>query len=270
MTLPLRRLGSTDLLVSAVGLGTTKLGRNTDVKYPHSFSLPTDKEIANLLAYAQDLNINLIDTAPAYGAAEERLGQHLQGQRDRWIIVGKAGEEYENQQSSHNFSRAHIFASIKRSLQRLRTDYIDVLLIHSDGNDDDIINNFDIFNTLDDAKQQGLIRYSGMSTKTVSGGLTTLKHSDVAMVMYNPVNTEELPVIQMAAQQNKGILIKKALASGHVDKIGGDNPVQSAMDFIFAQPGISSVILGTINPQHLAQNVQCAVNALNHTSSSYY
>src|SRR6185503_2135556 len=110
MTLPLRKLGSTDLLVSPVGLGTTKLGRNTDVKYPHSFTLPSDTEVANLLSCARDLNINLIDTAPAYGISEERLGKHLSGQRDRWVIVGKAGEEYANQQSSHNFSREHIFA----------------------------------------------------------------------------------------------------------------------------------------------------------------
>ena len=59
MILPHRQLGSTDLFVSAIGLGTVKLGRNTDVKYPHSFMLPDDKEAANLLSVAKDLNINL-------------------------------------------------------------------------------------------------------------------------------------------------------------------------------------------------------------------
>ncbi|HSX20897.1 MAG TPA: aldo/keto reductase [Gammaproteobacteria bacterium] len=262
MTLQHKRLGSTDLMVSVIGLGTVKLGRNTDVKYPDSFTIPDDAQAANLLSLAQDLNINLLDTAPAYGNSEERLGHLLRGQRDRWVIVGKAGEEYDHQQSTYNFTRQHIMQSIKRSLQRLRTDYIDLLLIHSDGNDEHIINNFDVFNTLDDAKQQGLIRYSGMSTKTVTGGLLTLQHSDVAMVTHNPSYTEELPVIEQAAKSHKGILIKKGFASGHLNKLGEQNPVQAAMDFILAEPGISSIIVGTINPKHLSENAACATQAL--------
>lgn len=268
MILPKRKLGTTDLLISPLGLGTVKFGRNTDVKYPSAFTLPTDAEAADILALTQDLGINVLDTAPAYGTSEERLGKLLQGQRDKWIIVGKAGEEYIDQKSVYDFSRQHIMNSIKRSLQTLRTDYIDLLLIHSDGNDDDIINNFDVFNTLNDAKQQGLIRYSGMSTKTVSGGLATLQNSDVAMVMYNPVSTEELPVIEAAAKMNKGILVKKAFASGHLSKFNAENPVQEAMDFIFAQPGIGSIILGTINPEHLRENVRCAGEALRDSAFS--
>ncbi len=262
MMLTKRKLGSTDLLVSPLGLGTVKFGRNTDVKYPSAFDLPSDAEAADILALTQELGINVLDTAPAYGTSEERLGKLLKGQRDKWIIVGKAGEDYINQQSVYNFTRQHIMESIKRSLHTLRTDYIDLLLIHSDGNDDHIINNFDVFNTLDDAKQQGLIRYSGMSTKTVTGGIATLQNSDVAMVMYNPVSTEELPVIEEAARSNKGILIKKAFASGHLSKFNAANPVQEAMDFIFAQPGVGSIILGTINPEHLRENVRCAVEAM--------
>lgn len=261
MILPQRKLGATDLEVSVLGLGTVKLGRNTDVKYPSSFELPDDKQAANLLAMAQDLNINLIDTAPAYGDSEVRLGKLLKGQRQKWVIVGKAGEEYENQQSTYNFTPEHIMHSIKRSLQRLQTDYIDALLIHSNGDDVDIINNFDVFNTLAKAKQEGLIRYYGMSTKTVDGGILTLQNSDIAMVTYNPTTVEELPVIEYAEQNNKGILIKKAFASGHLNKIAGEDPVQKAMDFIFAQPGVSSIILGTINMTHLLENAKCALNA---------
>ncbi len=263
MILPQHILGSTDLKVSTIGLGTTKLGRNTDVKYPNSFELPTDKEVLNLLSLSQDLNINLIDTAPAYGEAEQRLGKLLQGQRQRWIIVGKAGEDYENQQSTYNFTKEHIIKSIQQSLKRLKTDYIDLLLIHSNGDDENIINNYDIFGTLSLAKQQGLIRYYGMSSKTVAGGILTLQNSDAAMVMYNPINTEELPVITAAHEMRKGILVKKALASGHIDKINNTNPVQTAMDFILNEPGVSSVVMGTINPLHLKANVQCALNALN-------
>lgn len=270
MTLNTRQLGATDLQISPIGLGTVKLGRNTDVKYPANFVIPTDQEAADLLSMAKELGINLLDTAPAYGNSEERLGNLLKGQRHQWIIVGKAGEDYQNQQSTYNFTRTHILNSIKRSLLNLKTDYIDLLLIHSDGNDTEIINTYDVFNTLDDAKQQGLIRYSGMSTKTVEGGLLTLEHADVAMVMYNPAETAELPVIEAAHKSNKGILIKKAFASGHLSKFGNTNQVQQALDFIFAQPGVSSVILGTINPKHLSENVLCAENCIKASAEQIY
>ncbi len=268
MSLQKEQLGNTDLFVSQLGLGTVKFGRNTDVKYPHSFSIPSDNEAANLIAYAKDLGINVLDTAPAYGNSEERLGKLLAGQRHDWIIVGKAGEEYHNQKSTYNFTREHIFASIKRSLTNLQTDVIDILLIHSDGNDEYIINNFDVFNTLEDAKQQGLIRYSGMSTKTVEGGLLTLKYADTVMCMYNPIAAEEKPVLDAAAHLNKGAFIKKAFASGHLAKITGDNPVQASLDFIFDHPGVGNVILGTIDPKHLLQNVACAKRSLSTAAST--
>lgn len=253
MHLAKRQLGSTGIAISVLGLGTVKLGRNTDVKYPQAFNIPNDKEAAELLSLAQDCGINLLDTAPAYGNSEERLGKLLRGQRQNWVIVSKAGEEYINQQSRYDFSQQAILNSIKRSLQRLHTDYLDVLLIHSDGNDLQLINNYEIFNTLDLAKQQGLIRAGGISTKTIDGGLLTIQHSDIAMVTYNPQHTEELPVIIEAHKQNKGILIKKALGSGHL-------PAEQAIKYILGTQGVSGIILGTINPRHLQQNVSFALN----------
>src|SRR5215471_19319579 len=90
-----RILGRTGLSVSAVGLGTTKLGRNTDVKYPHHFELPSDREVYALIEATSEAGINLIDTAPAYGLSEQRLGPFIECDRDRWIICTKCGETYE-------------------------------------------------------------------------------------------------------------------------------------------------------------------------------
>ena len=84
-----RPLGSTGLRVSPLGLGTVKLGRNTGVKYPNQFALPSDGQARELLALARDLGINLIDTAPAYGTSETRLGPLLQGQRQDWVVCTK-------------------------------------------------------------------------------------------------------------------------------------------------------------------------------------
>ncbi len=95
----LRALGTTGLRVSTLGLGTVKLGRNQGVKYPQPFELPSDQQALALLELAWDLGINLLDTAPAYGLSEERLGRLLRQCRRDWVIVTKVGEVFQNGQS---------------------------------------------------------------------------------------------------------------------------------------------------------------------------
>lgn len=259
-----RELGSTGLHLSPIGLGTVKLGRDKGVKYPAGFTIPDDKAAADLLALARDLGINLIDTAPAYGTSEERLGPLLQGQRSDWLICSKVGEEFNNDtgDSSFNFTPEHVRFSVERSLKRLRTDRIEMLLVHSDGNDEAIIKQYGILELLNDLKAEGKICATGMSTKTVSGGLLALQQSDCAMVTYNLAHTEEQPVLDYAAEHRKGILLKKALASGHICNQQHQDPVQASFDFIFAHPGVTSAIVGTINPTHLTANVQAANRVL--------
>lgn len=257
-------LAGTDMTVSPIGLGTVKLGRDRGVKYPDSFTIPDDRAAADLLALSHDLGINLLDTAPAYGRSEARLGPLLQGQRDRWLICSKVGEEFDNQtgQSHFDFTPEHVRLSVERSLKRLQTDVIDLLLVHSDGNDLEIIQRYGILEQLAELKQAGKIRAGGMSTKTVAGGIETLKRSDIAMVTHNLGYRDEEAVIDYARQHGKGILIKKALASGHLCNDPDSDPVQSSFDMIFAHAGVSSAIIGTINPQHLRHNVAAVASSL--------
>src|SRR5688572_24363695 len=99
-----RQIGKTGVSVSALGLGTVKFGRNEGVKYPTSFELPADSDLQRLLFHAQELGINTLDTAPAYGTSEERLGNLLKGRRKDWTIIGKAGEEFEGGRSRYIFT----------------------------------------------------------------------------------------------------------------------------------------------------------------------
>lgn len=253
-------LGNTGISVSPLGLGTVKLGRDIGIKFPYYFMIPNEEDAKRLITLTRELNINLIDTAPAYGNSEERLGYLLKNERKDWVIATKVGEEFNNGISSFNFTSEHISASIYRSLQRLQTDYLDIVLVHSDGNDLDIINNFAVFEILGEFKRKGIIRAFGMSTKTIAGGLKTLELSDIAMVTYNPLYKDELPVLDLAAKLGKGILVKKALASGHLNLIPGKNPVQASLEFIYAHPAVSSVVIGSITPKHLRQNVLAACN----------
>lgn len=257
-----RRLGQSDILISPLGLGTVKFGRNQGVKYPHGFEIPDEAFLDRFLGIAKELGINMLDTAPAYGLSEERLGRLLNGPRDDWVIVGKAGEEFEDGDSSYNFTPDHFQMSVERSLKRLNTDYIDALLIHSDGSDMDILSNEALIRTLENLKRDGKVRAIGASTKTVDGGIKALELMDVVMCSYNPAYEDERPVLDYAQECGKAAILKKALASGHVDQFEGQDPVQHAMDFAFAHGGTTAMIVGTINPDHLRDNVNKAQLAL--------
>ncbi|MDB6060045.1 MAG: aldo/keto reductase [Verrucomicrobiaceae bacterium] len=248
-----RTFGSTDIKVSPLGLGTVKFGRNQGVKYPQAFALPDDDAAAHLIALAKSFGINLIDTAPAYGSSEERIGHLLHGQRTEWVICTKVGEEFDNGVSHFDFSAAHTRYSIERSLRRMRTDYLDIVLVHSDGNDADIIERGEVLDELTRCKQQGLLRSFGISTKTVVGGIAAATKTDAVMATYNPDFTAEREVLDYCAAHRKGALIKKAFASGH-----SADPV-AALQFALSHPGVSSAIVGTINPDHLRANVEAAL-----------
>ncbi|MCB1839096.1 MAG: aldo/keto reductase [Rhodospirillales bacterium] len=254
-------LGQTGLKISPLGLGTVKFGRNEGVKYPEGFKIPGEPELADLLSLAQDSGINLLDTAPAYGSSEERLGRLLKRQRKNWVIAGKVGEEFEQGRSHYIFTPDHFETSLHRTLGRLQTDYLDILLIHSDGSDNEILSDGTLIEKMHDFKKRGLVRAIGASTKTAEGGIKTLETLDIVMATYNPLYTEEKPVLDLAAKKNKGVLLKKALASGHLGKLG-ENPLESALNFAFSHPATNAIIIGTINPQHLAENIRAASKAL--------
>lgn len=245
-----RTIGQTGVAVSRMGLGTVKFGRNEGVKYPHAFTLPSETDIADLLAVARELGINLLDTAPAYGMSEERLGKALEGRRHEWVLSTKVGEEFVEGASRFDFSNAALLHSVERSLRRLKTDYLDIVLVHSSGEDERIIQEDGVFETLAALKQAGKLRAYGMSTKTVAGGKLTVDLADIAMVTYHPDYREEQEVILYAGQpqKQKGIFIKKAFASGHLSP-------RETLPFIFAEQGVTSVIVGTLSPLHLRQNV---------------
>lgn len=262
-TLPFRRaLGATGLEVSALGLGTVKFGRNTGVKYPSGFDLPSAAEISELLAVARDLGINLLDTAPAYGSSEERIGSLLVD-RHEWILTSKVGEEFDGSVSRFDFSAGHTRTSVERSLRRLRTDYLDLVLIHSDGNDVDILQYSDCVEALRTCQQRGLVRAIGMSSKTIAGGCLAAELLDVVMVTFN-LQQQDMAVVEHASALGKGVLVKKALMSGHVDtgSAAARDLVLESLQLNLQTPGIHALIVGTLRTTHLRSNVAKALQVL--------
>lgn len=257
-----RSLGRTGLTVSLVGLGTVKLGRATGVKYPTPVQIPGDAAAAALLAAAADLGITLLDTAPAYGASEERLGVLLAGQRDRWTICTKVGESFDGATSHFDFSPLAICESLERSLRRLRTDRLDIVLLHSDGVVESAPAREDALLALLRARDAGLIRAIGASTKTLEGAAWWASRADVLMLTppspgdASPGNVEARAAFDLAAAAGCGVLVKKALQSGHAALGGSHSGARAALRHAAGLPGVASLIIGTTNIDHLAENAR--------------
>ena len=249
-----RDLGKTGLRVSLLGLGAVAFGRTEGLKYPTAPRLPSMRELADLLAVALELGINLIDTAPAYGASEARIGKLLAGQRNDWVLCTKVGEIFEAGRSRYDFTPEHTRGSVQNSLTLLATDHLDVVLVHSNGDDIDIIENRGTLQVLAQLKHEGLIRAFGISHHTVAGGMAAIETCDVVMATLNRSVTEQLDLIERAHARGCGVLIKKALDSGNGAR--NADSLRHNLAFVAKAPGVSSIVVGTTNPLHLRADAQ--------------
>jgi aryl-alcohol dehydrogenase-like predicted oxidoreductase len=244
-----RPLGKTGLSVAPIGLGTVKIGRNSGVKYPGSFDLPTDAQVAALLARARELGVNLFDTAPAYGSSEERLRPFVKAHRGDIVLATKCGEFFENGASRWDFSRKSLEGQIDASLKRLGTDHVDVLLLHSDGRDEEILSRSDGLAVLRAAKSSGKARAIGISAKTDAGLRRAIGLLDVVMAPFNQAQPALGAALQAAHDAGLGVLAIKAVEQGTAA-----NPEQSVA-FVASRPFVDAVVLGTLNPWHLSSAV---------------
>jgi aryl-alcohol dehydrogenase-like predicted oxidoreductase len=251
-----RPLGRTGLAVSPLGFGAFKIGRNRNVKYPSGYDLPDERAVDRLLNGVLDAGINLIDTAPAYGFAEERIGKAIAHRRDEYVLCTKVGETFSIDEcgrpvSTFDFAEESIRASVERSLRRLRTDVLDVLLLHSDGRDLFILRETDAVATLMQLKEDGLVRCIGLSGKTAAGHAAALDWADVIMTEYHIGNRGDEVVIAEAAQAGVGVLVKKGLAAGHLEP-------GPAIRFVLSNSDVSSLVVGGLNLDHIRENVAYA------------
>ena len=247
--------GSAWKRVSRLGLGTVKFGRNRKVRYPggDGFAMPADWQIESLLDIALECGINLLDTAPAYGTSEERLGKLMGARRAKFFLVTKTGEEFVNDKSEYIFTAEHTRMSVERSLKRLKTDFLDCVLLHSSRDDVNVIANTPALETLARLKDQGKIGSFGVSTRTVEGGRLAVDLSDCVMVSYNSSYTGERAVIDHAHEKGKAVLVKKGFASGHIDGLGD---LTEHVRFIVRTPGVTSLVFGSISPDNIRANAR--------------
>jgi aryl-alcohol dehydrogenase-like predicted oxidoreductase len=146
-----RRLGKSNLKVSALCLGTMMFADQTDLG-----------EARAIVADAREHGVNYIDTADVYslGACETMVGELLQGQRDQWVLATKLGNPMTKGVNDRHFSRTWMLREIDASLQRLRTDNVDILYLHRDVNG---MNLEEPLRALDAMLRAGKIRAWGVS-----------------------------------------------------------------------------------------------------------
>ena len=235
-----RPLGRTGLQVPLLGLGTVKFGRTAKVSYARPYHLPSDAQVADLLALAKSLGVTLLDTAPAYGSSEQRIGEAIAGARTDWLLCTKTGEEFDGVRSRYDFSENHTLRSVERSLRRLRTDFLDIVLVHTDGRQVADIEKAGAFRALRRLQREGVVRTVGFSAKGLDDGQTALPESDVLMC------DARAPSL-LAGAADAGVLVKKPLA-------GGFHSAPHTLVQTAALAGVSCVVVGTINVEHLAAN----------------
>ena len=256
-----RELGSTGLKAFPLGLGTVKLGRNRDVKYPSGFELPDVAEVERLLSEALELGIEFFDTAPAYGSSEERLGSFVAAHRDEIVLCSKAGEDWGELGSSHDFSADGLVRSVEASLRRLRTDHLDLLLLHSDGRDAQILEEGDALEGLRKIRESGKARAVGASVKTREGIRIATRELDAVMAPFGVAHPELGRDLADARAAGCATIAIKVLGQGHAVEDGRD-PVQVALDHVLQAEGIDLAVIGTINPLHLRDAVERARKSL--------
>jgi aryl-alcohol dehydrogenase-like predicted oxidoreductase len=238
-------------MVSPIGFGAFKIGRNIGAKYADRYELPSEVEVDRLLNGVLDLGINYIDTAPAYGTSEGRIGRAIACRRNEFVISTKVGEEFGEGASRFDFSPRAVRASVERSRTRLQTVVIDVVFIHSDGRDREIMESSGAIDELEQLKSEGIVRAIGFSGKTVEGARLALEWADAIMVEYHLENRAHEDVIDEARSRGVGIIVKKGLASGRLT-------ADKAIPFVLKNDGVSSLVIGGLNLDHIRANVELA------------
>ncbi len=274
-----RRLPGTDVLLSVVGFGAAPLGEEYG---------PVDGRAgAEVIRAALDAGINYFDTSPYYGRSlsEYRLGRALAGVRDQAIISTKAGRYDKHYPEGFDFSYERVALSIDESLQRLRTDYVDIAFLHDIEFSRASVILDEALPALADARDQGKVRFIGVSGYPLDVIIEIVKTGaiDTALsychgdLLDSSVIDDLIPVGQAqgcgvitASPLHMGLLSPSGPPSWHpagperrraalalIDycKRAGVSLPAAALSYAIGLQGPSSVLIGIRNASELAECV---------------
>ncbi len=279
-----RPLGRTGLSVSVLGLGCSRIASLR--------TRPSPGEILALLDRALEGGITVFDTADIYGQgdSERLIGRALRGRRERAVICTKAGltlrasqtlvrlakpvlrpllgrlqaldraaAESRARTEDTDFDPARLRRRLEGSLRRLRTDRVDLFLLHSpplsalaDGA---------LYDLLDRLRDDGLARCCGVSCRSLDDAAAVISDARIACVQV-PLNVETLaaarPVLAAAAGHGIGVIAREVFAGGALAALAAGRTPETlghALQTVIAEPGVSTALIGTTARRHLEANL---------------
>ena len=234
-----RTLGRTGLKITMISFGAM---------------LTPEPEVMKI---AFDHGVNYVDTARRYmgGKNEEIVAKALKGNRDKVYVATKI--------SPASTSKENIFKDVETSLKALETDYVDVIQLHNLTGREDRIFNPEIREALVRLKEQGKVRFFGVTThKNEAEVLHALaddkdRFFDTALVKYNfKSDAQTRQAIARAAQANIGIIAMKTLAGGYAtDALGPFSPYQAAIKWVLQDKHITATIPGMRDLAQLREDI---------------
>jgi aryl-alcohol dehydrogenase-like predicted oxidoreductase len=287
MAIMTRALGRTGSDVTILGYGAMELRGQ-----PRGPEI-TDEDAGRLLNAVLDGGINLIDTSPDYGRSEELIGTYLGHRRDEYFLASKCGCPVETPADTpppypHDYSRQNVRAAVERSLRRLRTDRLDLVQVHMSPSVATLEENGTI-EELNDLRAEGKVRFIGMSGILPNlPGHIAMNVFDAFQIPYSAVQRDHENLITEAVDKGAGTLIRGGAARGAASEeknwtvgpltqdpgVGQRNWATSGVEdlineagigrqefilrFTLSHPGLSTTIVGTANPAHLANNIAVA------------
>jgi aryl-alcohol dehydrogenase-like predicted oxidoreductase len=274
-----RKLGRGGLAVTALGYGAMEL---RDLN---------ESDAGRVLNAVLDGGINYIDTSPDYGPSEDYIGNTIAKRRSEFYLASKCGCNIDSTgcvlEPRHIFDGKRLRANIEQSLSRLKTDHLDAWQLHAPKTEELIGGKGgDVVETMLDLKRQGKVGSIGVSFMNgklgeelyPSGyGFKYLREFepwgvfDLFQIVYGGMARQNELLIAGAAQKGLGVVIRgvfkryfnnydELFKKARLDELCAQN---ESMDeflirFALSHPGMSTMIIGTKNVDHVAENIRAA------------
>lgn len=261
-----RKFGKTDMNFSVLGFGGAEIGQNVAVE-----------DVTALLNSAIDAGLNVIDTAAAYNASEKLIGEAVGKRRKEFYLLTKCGAL--DGFTRYDWSKKGVLETIETSLRSLKTDYLDIVQLHSCSSEE--LRRGDSIEGLQRAVEKGYTRYIGYS------GDNEAAQTAIEMDVFDSLQTsvsiaDQTPIednIKLAAEKDLGVIAKRPIANAvwrydskpdnsyyheYWDRIQKlkfeflkkslEEATATALRFTLSIPGVDTMIVGTTRPNRWQEN----------------
>lgn len=276
------QLGKTGLEVSRIGLGTVEIGIS-DYAVGQK-GLVSEQDAIRLLQEAADIGVTYIDTARAYGVAEERIGKSEILKKHGVIVGTKCAQFLEKGEDVHGPElEKRIRAEIEESLRQLQTESLQLVQLH--GGSEEQIKRGELIKVMQTLKDEGKVQHVGIAVRGEDAAIAaiTSEFFETIQIAYSILDQRMAQnVLSQAKQKNVGIINRSVLLKGvltqHYPKLPDTlAPLKEAagkaeeiaqelgtilpglaLQFVLSNPAITTALVGTMKTAHLASALKAA------------